>query len=871
LLPPFAGGYPITSQLDHLSPDYGWDDTVVIYTGEQANAIDGIWKRTPTFRGGYWQPESERLLYYDGHDGTDYALPRGTTVLAAAPGEVVFAGSAYSGCDTPLVYVCLEHEAGYRTYYVHLDAVVVRAGQQVQAGDPVGISGNSGCSTGAHLHFSVETAGRLTDPYGWDAVGRPDPLLVTGGETATWLWAAGAPPTTPLTNTLTGSLTSPRPDTHTNGDLLLAFEPDPGCPPLARVEFWAYYTSKLEGDDEPRLRWHRVGVDRDGADGWALRWDTRHVPEGPVWLHAWAVDEMGRVDKGSPIQDSVTVDRHPPLGRLVGLQPGGTAGRRLWLYVTAEDPGPALDSTGASVSSTELAGVREVALLARRSLRQTGGPTLAQNTAGWMEIGQAERLHDGEWLFQWEPAGPPLALADGDVVDLVARLTDRAGNSTLTQPVEGIVLDDSAPLGQVDHPPPGSPLTTTVDLVYVPAAGTAAGLDRVDFFIWYDDEWHAVGADTNGLGGWQLRWDPAQVDDQAGIRVLARPQVGNQPYTALPQVTGLVLDRTPPTAGYIRPRTQGVVHPDVTQRVWAADEGSGVARVEFYRVEGEQRTPIGEDDRGEDGWSLEWDAAGVPDGLLDFVARVTDRAGNATWTEVQREVALDRTPPSGTLRVEAMRADGAVAGATHTLSLDVTDEVSGLDRAIFYARPEEGGWRHLGIDGAPRDGLRLRWDSTSLGVSGSVTLTAWVYDRAGNHVELPQVGGIWIEAAEVPPPTPTASGQASPSPAWTPTRGAETPPQPALPPVQTVTPASQNPTVTATLARPETTAAPTATASSSAAATAVPTRPLAVTKVPPGLPVPADPRLDTLVVAGVLAALSLFLVAVWVLARSRPR
>ena len=46
LYPPFAGGYRITSYVDHLSPDYGWDDTVVIYSGEQAHAIDGIWKRT---------------------------------------------------------------------------------------------------------------------------------------------------------------------------------------------------------------------------------------------------------------------------------------------------------------------------------------------------------------------------------------------------------------------------------------------------------------------------------------------------------------------------------------------------------------------------------------------------------------------------------------------------------------------------------------------------------------------------------------------------------------------------------------------------------------------------------------------------------
>ena len=110
------------------------------------------------------------------------------------------------------------------------------------------------------------------------------------------------------------------------------------------------------------------------------------------------------------------------------------------------------------------------------------------------------------------------------------------------------MLDDSAPLGRVDHPSSGSPITTTVDLVYVPAAGSAAGLDRVSFWAWYDGEWHALGEDANGLGGWQVRWDPADVEDQAGVRVAARPLVGEQVYTALPQVTGLILDRTPPSA-----------------------------------------------------------------------------------------------------------------------------------------------------------------------------------------------------------------------------------------------------------------------------------------------------------------------------------
>ena len=852
LSPPFAGGYRITAYLDHLSPNYRWDDTVVVYTGEQASAIDGVWGRTPTFRGGFWQPQSERTLYYDGHGGTDYALPKGTTVLAAAPGEVVFAGSAPSGCATPLTYVCLAHEDAYRTYYLHLDAVCVRAGQQVQAGDPVGISGNSGCSTGPHLHLGVERADTLTDPYGWTALDRPDPLIETAGAAATWLWAAGAPPTTPVTHTLTGRLTSPPPDTHANGDLQITFEPDPGCPLPARVEFWAYYASALDGEAEAQLRWHRLGVDGTGADGWSLRWDTRQTPEGPAWLHAWVVDEAGQVGKGSPIHDSVTVDRHPPLGRLAGLQAGGVAGRRLWLYVTAEDPE---------------SGVRRVDLLARIN-RPQDGPALEPSPADWTEIGQARRLHDGEWLLEWEPAGPPLSLWDGARIDVVARLTDRAGNAALTDPVEGLTVDDRAPLGQFVQPPPGAPLTTTVELAFVPAIA-GAPIDQVAFYAWYDQDWHEVGTDERGSGGWQVRWDPAGIEDQV-VRVRARPSGGGTTYTGLPQLTGLVLDRTPPQVGYLRPRTLGVAHPDVAQQVWVREEGSGVARVEFYADRGQGRFRIGADKEGEDGWSILWDAAGVADGALDLIARAVDRAGNAAWSEVQREVALDRGAPTGALRVEPHPG----GGATHTLILDVTDDVSGLDRAILYARPEGGAWHHLGADDDPSDGLRLEWDGGSLGVTGPVELAAWVYDRAGNHVELAYEGSVWVEAGAAPSPTaiptrpdetptpttaptrePTAAAPDAGAPGAGPTPSVETP-TPVPPPEET---ASPTPTV-----EPKVVAAATvsATATAGVTATAPPTSQPAVSG-PLGL------RLETLIALGVAATLVGLVGLIWAIKNSR--
>src|SRR5438067_1407136 len=79
-----------------------------------------------------------------------------------------------------------------RTTYEHVGRIGVREGQVVRQGDPVGWSGNYGCSTGAHLHFqvSVEQGDRFIpiDPYGWEGPG-PDPWAQhPDGATSFWLW-----------------------------------------------------------------------------------------------------------------------------------------------------------------------------------------------------------------------------------------------------------------------------------------------------------------------------------------------------------------------------------------------------------------------------------------------------------------------------------------------------------------------------------------------------------------------------------------------------------------------------------------------------------------------------------------------------------
>lgn len=94
------------------------------------------------------------------HAGVDVAVPVGTPVPAVADGEVEYAG-AMGGYGNLVV---VRHPGGQRSLYGHLDSLSVRAGDGVATGQLVGLSGNSGRSTGPHLHFETRLDGEPVDP-----------------------------------------------------------------------------------------------------------------------------------------------------------------------------------------------------------------------------------------------------------------------------------------------------------------------------------------------------------------------------------------------------------------------------------------------------------------------------------------------------------------------------------------------------------------------------------------------------------------------------------------------------------------------------------------------------------------------------------
>jgi len=102
------------------------------------------------------------------HAGVDFAGSRGTAIVAAGAGRVVFAGrkSGYG------LMVEIRHGHGYTTRYAHLNRIRVSTGERVSRGERIGDMGNTGRSTGTHLHYEVHQNGSPVNPMTFITAGR---------------------------------------------------------------------------------------------------------------------------------------------------------------------------------------------------------------------------------------------------------------------------------------------------------------------------------------------------------------------------------------------------------------------------------------------------------------------------------------------------------------------------------------------------------------------------------------------------------------------------------------------------------------------------------------------------------------------------
>jgi murein DD-endopeptidase MepM/ murein hydrolase activator NlpD len=100
-----------------------------------------------------------------GHNGLDWAVPVGSPVKMAAPGQFDVSGYDPNGYGN---YVIIDHGEGVKTVYAHLSVISeMTGGVWYDTGTLVGQSGNSGWSDGPHLHFGIKVDGRYRDPAQW--------------------------------------------------------------------------------------------------------------------------------------------------------------------------------------------------------------------------------------------------------------------------------------------------------------------------------------------------------------------------------------------------------------------------------------------------------------------------------------------------------------------------------------------------------------------------------------------------------------------------------------------------------------------------------------------------------------------------------
>ncbi len=157
-----AAAFYLKNHLGTLPPSIGTppttpinaDGSQLIWAAHGVNIVQGFGPSPYPFEPAYGG-------YPHFHTGIDLAGPFGTPIVAAADGVVAVAESSTVGYGN---HVIIAHSGGLLTLYGHLEAMLVKPGDVVKAGQPIGLLGSTGNSTGPHCHFEVRVNGTPVDP-----------------------------------------------------------------------------------------------------------------------------------------------------------------------------------------------------------------------------------------------------------------------------------------------------------------------------------------------------------------------------------------------------------------------------------------------------------------------------------------------------------------------------------------------------------------------------------------------------------------------------------------------------------------------------------------------------------------------------------
>lgn len=157
-----------------LDTSYGYrsewtnEDVVTCTTNDVSLLRDTLWMCVldslhNTYAMPFDGPMTSKYGYRRGrrHNGVDIDLETGDTIYAAFDGKIRYAKYHENGFGNLIV---IRHYNGLETYYAHCSKLIVAPNQDIRAGDPIGLGGNTGRSTGSHLHFEVRFYDNPIDP-----------------------------------------------------------------------------------------------------------------------------------------------------------------------------------------------------------------------------------------------------------------------------------------------------------------------------------------------------------------------------------------------------------------------------------------------------------------------------------------------------------------------------------------------------------------------------------------------------------------------------------------------------------------------------------------------------------------------------------
>ncbi|GAL26722.1 putative membrane protein [Vibrio variabilis] len=140
-------------------------DAAAIHSNVRMTMLNQIPSGSPVGKerisSGFGKRKHPVTLKYKMHRGLDFAVNTGTKIYAPADGVVEVTRRSNKGSGN---FLRLQHSFGFSSSYSHLKGFEVRPGQFVRKGELIAISGNSGLSSGPHLHYEVRFVGRALDP-----------------------------------------------------------------------------------------------------------------------------------------------------------------------------------------------------------------------------------------------------------------------------------------------------------------------------------------------------------------------------------------------------------------------------------------------------------------------------------------------------------------------------------------------------------------------------------------------------------------------------------------------------------------------------------------------------------------------------------